>query len=99
MAITAAGLVASVGLRAPWFWRALLAVPTALAAIGFLQARRGTCVSRAAEGTFEHEDFTKASAPDADAARSRGAARAIVRDTVLLGLLGGALAIATALVR
>jgi hypothetical protein len=97
--ITVAGLTASVVLRVPWFWRALSFVPASLSAVGFLQARRGTCVSRAAEGTFEHDDFSKTKASAPDAARSRRASGTIVRDTVLIGILCAAAGAATALVR
>jgi hypothetical protein len=98
-AITIVGLVAGVALRVPWFFRALLFVPAALGAVGFLQARRGTCVSRAAEGTFEHEDFSTTRAPDAEAARSRRAAIIIARDAIAVGALFGGVASATAFVR
>jgi hypothetical protein len=98
-AIGVAGLAASVALHVPWFWRTLLFVPASLSAVGFLQARRGTCVARASEGTFEHEDFSKTKARPTDAARSRRAAAVIVRDTVLFGIFCAAAATATALVR
>lgn len=97
--ITVAGLTASVAFRVPWFWRALSFVPASLSAIGFLQARRGTCVSRAAEGTCEHDDLSKTEASAPDAARSRRAASTIVRDTLFIGILCAAAGAATALVR
>ena len=97
--IALAGLTASVVLRVSWFWRALSFVPASLAAVGFLQARRGTCVSRAAEGTFEHDDFSKTEASVPDAARSRRAAGVIVRDTILIGILCAGAGAATALIR
>ena len=92
-----AALVVSVATGAPWYCRVFLAIPGALAAIGLLQARRGTCVARAAEGTFEHDDFSKTKVSAAQAARSRRAAAVITRDTVLIGILCGGLAAATAL--
>jgi hypothetical protein len=79
-------------LHARWYWRLLVFVPAALAATGFLQARRRTCVSRAAEGTFEHDDFSKTPAPDDDVRRSRAVAKTINRDAVLIGLLCAAAA-------
>ncbi len=99
IAIVVVVLGAAVALRWPWYWRALLCIPVALSAISFLQARRGTCVSRAAEGTFEHEDFSTTKLPDTEVANSRRAAAAIVRDAVLIGLLSGLAATATTFLR
>jgi hypothetical protein len=98
IAIGVVVLVVLIGLRAAWYWRALLLIPAGLAAIGLLQARRNTCVARAAEGTFEHEDLSKTKAPDADVAASRLVSAAIRRDTLLIALGCGVLAAATALV-
>ena len=101
-----AGVVAAVAttgaamlLRWPWYARAAAAVPAALGALSLLQVRRHTCVKRAAEGTIEHQDFSTTPAPPDDAAASRRVARTIVRDAVLLGLAGGGVAVASALVR
>lgn len=91
------GLVVFV--RSAWYWRALIALPAALSAIGFLQAGRNTCVARAAEGTFEHDDFSKIKAPDDDVAASRKVATGIRRDTLIIGLLCGAIAAGTVFVR
>jgi hypothetical protein len=82
-----------------WPVRALVFVPAYLAAVGLLQATRNTCVARAKEGTFEHDDMSKSAAPDDDAAASRAVARRITRDSTLVGLAGAALALLTALVR
>jgi hypothetical protein len=84
--------------HAAWYWRALLFVPSSLSAIAFLQARRNTCIARASEGTFEHDDFSKTKAADDDAAASRHVASGIRRDATLIGLVCGALFAATALV-
>src|SRR6266404_3673761 len=75
-----------IGVRAPWYWCLVVFVPAALAAVGFLQASRKICVARAAEGTFEHEDFSKTPADPTDALRSRVVASGITRDAVLVGL-------------
>ncbi|MEO8213709.1 MAG: hypothetical protein ABI560_10980 [Myxococcales bacterium] len=99
MAVTVVGLVACLALRLPWYLRTLLAIPGALAAIGLLQARRGTCVARAAEDTFEHDDFSKTPVSADDARRSRRAAARVTRDTVLIALLCAAGAAASALLR
>ena len=63
----------------PWQWRSLAFLPSALAATGFLQAMRNTCVAHAARGTIEHEDFRRrplrpTSSPRADASRRRSVA-------------------------
>jgi hypothetical protein len=63
-----------------------------MATVGFLQARRQTCVARAAEGTFEHDDFSKTKAPDEDVRRSRAVAATVNRDALLIGLAAAVLA-------
>jgi hypothetical protein len=100
------GLVLSVGLlivlaaaRAAWYWRLVLFLPAALAAVGLLQARRNTCIKRADEGTFEHDDFSTTNAPDDEVAASRAAAAGIRRDTVLAGLVAAAIGVASAAIR
>jgi hypothetical protein len=90
---------AGVAFRLPWPVRALVFLPAAMSAIGFLQARQNTCVLRAAQGTFEHDDRTTTPAPDAEVAASRRVSRTIIRDTILIGVLAGGLAAATVLVR
>ena len=72
--------------RARWLWSAAVFVPAFVAAIGFLQAARRTCVARAAEGTFEHEDFSKTPAAEDNAARSREVATTIMRDSLLISV-------------
>jgi hypothetical protein len=71
--------------HARWVWSAAVFVPAFVAAIGFLQAGRRTCVSRAAEGTFEHEDFSKTPAAEDAVVRSREVATKIMRDSMLIG--------------
>ena len=94
-----AGVVLSIGLALPWWVRALLVVPAAVSAVYLVQARRMTCVLRAGEGTFEGDDMSTTAAPAADATASRQVAFGIWRDTLLLGALGGLLAIATVWIR
>ena len=84
--------------RTPWYVRALVGLPAALAAVAFLQARRNTCIARAAEGTFEHDDFSKTPAPAAEVAASRRVAVGIRRDAALIGLLCAGLAAASVLI-
>jgi hypothetical protein len=79
--------------RARWFWCLTVFIPATLAAIGFLQASRRTCVSRAAEGTFEHEDFSTTPAPEDDVVLSREVASRITRDSMLIGVAAVVLAI------
>jgi hypothetical protein len=83
---------------APWYWRALIAVPAGLAAISLLQVRRNTCIARAAEGTFEHEDFSRTKAPDDEVAASRRVSAGIRRDSALIALASAVVAALTALV-
>jgi hypothetical protein len=83
---------------ASWYWRALIALPAGLAAVSFLQVRRNTCVARAAEGTFEHEDFSRTKAPDDEVAASRRVAAGIGRDSALIALASAVVAALTALV-
>ena len=98
------GLVPSVALlvvlvvfRVRWYWGLTMFFPTALSAVGFLQANRHTCVMRAKEGTFEHEDFSTTKAPDEEVAASRVVASGINRDTVLVGLAGAAIGVVATL--
>jgi hypothetical protein len=87
-----------VALRTPWYARLPVGLPAALAAVAFLQVRRNTCIARAAEGTFEHDDFSKTPAPPDEVAASRRVAAGIRRDSALIGLLCAAVAAASALV-
>jgi hypothetical protein len=95
VAAAGAGLI----FRAPWAARAVVFLPAAASAIGFLQASRHTCVMRAGQGTIEHDDFSTEPAPAPDLAASRKVSKGIYRDAILVGIAAGALAAATALVR
>src|SRR3954467_14691032 len=79
-----------------WYLRALIFVPAGLAAVSLLQVRRNTCVARAAEGTFEHEDFSRTPAPADDVAASRRVAAGVRRDSLLIALASAILAAITA---
>ena len=89
-------LVALIAVHASWYWRLLVFLPSSLTAVAFLQVRRQTCIARAAEGTFEHDDFSKTKAPDDEVAASRRVAGGIRRDSTLIGLACALLAVATA---
>jgi hypothetical protein len=85
-AVVAVGLAMTIiAVRARWAWCLTVFVPATLAAVNFLQAGRKTCVARAAEGTFEHEDFSRTPAAEDDATRSRELATKITRDSMLIG--------------
>ena len=96
LVISVALLIVLVVMRVPWYGGLALFVPVALSAVGFLQARRNTCVMRAKEGTFEHDDFSATKAPDAEVAASRGVAAKINRDVILIGIAGAALGVVVA---
>lgn len=85
-AVTVALFVAFAAFHAHWYWRFLLVAPAASAATGFLQMFRNTCILRAKEGTFEHDDGTMTPAPADDVAASRAVAKTISRDATLIGL-------------
>jgi hypothetical protein len=91
-------LVAVAALHPQWFWGLTLFVPVASAATGFLQVRRDTCVLRAKEGTFEHEDGHTTPAPPEEVSASRAVAHTIRRDAALIGLLGAAIGVAASFV-
>jgi hypothetical protein len=92
-------LVILVAARAAWYWRLVLFLPGAVAAVGLLQARRNTCIKRADEGTFEHDDFSTTKAPDDEVAASRVVAAGIRRETLLAGLVAAAIGVASAALR
>jgi len=96
LVVSVALLVVLVVMRVPWYGGLVLFIPVALSAVGFLQASRSTCVMRAKEGTFEHEDFSTTKAPDDEVAASRAVAAKINRDVVLIGLAGAAIGIVVA---
>ena len=60
--------------------------------------RRNTCIARAAEGTFEHDDFSRTKAPDDDVAASRRVSATIRRDSALIGVAAGVVAALSALI-
>jgi len=101
IALGAFGVVLLVGLvathSAAWV-RALVALPFMMAAISGLQVTRNTCVAHAAAGTFEHADFTTSKVDAAQAEASRKVAKTIYRDGVLVGLVTGLIAFASAFV-
>jgi hypothetical protein len=86
-------LVVLVVLRVRWYWGLTMFFPAALSAIGHLQANRNTCVMRAKEGTFEHEDFSTTKAAVEEVVASRAVAATINRDTILIGLAGAAIGV------
>jgi hypothetical protein len=90
-AVSVALLVAIRAFHLRWPWAILLFMPAASAATGFLQVRRNTCVLRAQQGTFEHEDGSTTAAPEDQVRASRAVASTIRRDATLIGLLASAL--------
>jgi hypothetical protein len=96
LVVSVALLVVLVVMRVPWYGGLALFIPVALSAVGFLQARRNTCVLRAKEGTFEHDDFSTTRAPDEEVAASRAVAATINRDVILIGLAGAAIGVVVA---
>jgi hypothetical protein len=96
LVVSVALLVVLVVLRVPWYGGLVLFIPAALSAVGVLQARRNTCVMRAKEGTFEHDDFSATKAPDDEVAASRAVAAKINRDVILIGIAGAAIGVVVA---
>lgn len=94
VALFGAFIAAHVG----WAWRGLVFLPSAMAAVGFLQARRHTCLKHAAAGSFEHDDLSATPAPEDEVAASRKVAAGIKRDALLIGLAGATLSVASAFV-
>jgi hypothetical protein len=88
---------AFIAIHAPWYVRLLMFLPAAGCATGFLQMARNTCVLRAKEGTYEHDDGAMTPAPADDVRASRAVAKTIQRDALLIGLAAAALAAAPAL--
>lgn len=74
----------------PWPWRLLVFFPLTGAVISLLEARRSTCIARAATGTIEDESGGTTPAPACDLPATRRAAAHIVRDAVIIGVLGTA---------
>jgi hypothetical protein len=91
--VSVALLVVLVVMRVSWYWGLVLFFPVALSAINFFQVRRNTCVARAKEGTFEHDDFSTTKAPDDEVVASRAVAATITRDGLLIGIAGAAIGV------
>lgn len=91
--IAVAMLVAAVRQDAPLPVRLLVFVPAFVSALGFLQARRGTCVALAFSGRREADCFIAASVAETDRA-SRAVGWTILRDALLVGLFAALLAVA-----
>jgi hypothetical protein len=68
--------------------RAFVFVPLAGGAFSFFEARRGTCVVFAAQGTRELDEGGKVAAAEDERRASRAVAWGIARDSALLGLAG-----------
>jgi hypothetical protein len=98
MAMIALGMLAAFIVWHVW-WpvRALVFFPMQYAGYGFFQASRNTCLARAKEGMFEHDDMSKTPAPADEVEASRRVARGIGRDSALLGLAGALVGVASAL--
>ncbi len=95
VALTLAFIVGAVATDLAWYWRLLAFVPAVVSASGFLQALRRTCIARAKEGTFEHDDFSKTAAVDEQVIASRKVAAGIRRDVTIIGIGCALLAAAT----
>ena len=78
--------------------RTLVALPAMVAAAGFLQARRNTCVALAATGQREGDTGLESVTAEESTA-SRRMAGTIVRDTVLVGLGAALIGVASAIIR
>ena len=96
-----AGTIATIGLfivlvvmGVPPAWRLLLALPAALGAVGYLQARRHFCAGFAIQGVFNLGELgaqTTVADPEATR-RDRSAARRLLGEAALIGLLVGVVA-------
>lgn len=86
--VAAAALVAS---DAPRWWRLSLAVPFALAAMGFLEAREKTCVVLGAMGARETPEGGYARMTPAECTIARRQGRAIIAKDVAIGLAAAGL--------
>lgn len=78
--------------------RTLVALPAMVAAAGFLQARRNTCVALAATGQREGDSGLERVTSEESVA-SRRVAGTILRDTVLVGAVAAAIGVASVLIR
>jgi hypothetical protein len=93
-AILAAAFVVA---HVEWYVRIVVFVPAAMAAVGFLQASRNTCLAHASKGTIEQEDFSTTKASEEEVAASRLVAAGIRRDSLLIGAAAAMVAVATSL--
>jgi len=78
----------------PPAWRLLLALPAALGAVGYLQARRHFCAGFAIQGVFNLGELgaqTTVADPEATR-RDRSAASRLLGEAALIGLLVGVVA-------
>jgi hypothetical protein len=94
-ALTLVFVAGAVATDIAWYWRLLAFLPAVVSASGFLQATRRTCIARANEGTFEHDDFSKTSADDEHVRASRAVAARTKRDVMIVGVLCALVAAAT----
>jgi hypothetical protein len=79
-------VVASIALGMEWWLRAVVFVPSVLAATNHLQARRSVCVLRALQGKVEHDDRSTETMIAEHLRATRWAAFRVVRDATLLAL-------------
>jgi hypothetical protein len=98
VALTVAFIAGAMLTDIAWYWRLAAFVPAVVSASGFLQAQRRTCIARAKEGTFEHDDFSKTAAANEQVIASRAVAARIRRDVTLIGVVCALLAAATVFV-
>jgi hypothetical protein len=91
--LTAAFVVTHVA----WYVRIVVFLPAAMAAVGFFQASRNTCLAHASKGTIEQEDFSTTKASEEQVSASRLVAAGIRRDSLLIGVAAAMVAVATAL--
>ena len=94
--IVAVGLfIVLVVLGVPPIWRLLVALPAAIGAVGYLQARRHFCAAFAMQGVFNLGELgSQASVVDPEAARrDRAAAIRLFLQAAGIGLLVGVVAV------
>ncbi|MCY7417475.1 MAG: hypothetical protein LH650_03090 [Chloroflexi bacterium] len=95
-AILAIGLfIVLVALGTPALWRLLVALPAAIGAVGYVQARRRFCAGFAMQGVFNLGELgSQTSVADPDAARrDRAAALRLFAEAAIIGLLVGVIAV------
>ncbi len=84
-----------VALGVPPAWRLLVALPAAIGAVGYLQARRHFCAGFAMQGVFNLGELGQEAlvVDPAAARRDRSAAYRLFAEAALIGLLVGILAV------